>query len=177
MIAVKFLISYLTASSDKDIDEYSMSRRECFILKYNKTYELVGIISIFVGVIFLILAWTGIGKINTEGDIIAVAIVVLLPSILGILIVLCAHNIKIEVSNDKIKYCNLFNIGKEIFWDDIKEVECSSNLLEIKFKPDKRNIKVHRNMPGYAVLEMRMEKKLNKSINEKTLNKIYKQNL
>lgn len=174
-LVVVMLMGYLTKLSYKDnlnISASKMMKRESFVLKYSKYYGTFGIISFIVAGIFGMLACTDIAPIKTTGDIIAFAFLEGLFIILGIMIMVTILNIKIEVSNSKIKYWNMLNISKEILWDDIKKVECSKNHREIKLITNKKSITVHTWMMGFMAFEMRMMKKLDKAIYEEALKKV-----
>lgn len=174
-LVVVMLMGYLTKLSYKDnlsISNSKAMRNEKFILRYNKFYRVFGNISFIAAGIFGVLPLTGVEDLKDNGDIIAYVFLIGLFAILGILIMFTILNVKIEVSDNKIKYWNIFNKSKEILWDDIKKVECSKNHHELKLITNKKSITVHAQMIGFISFRMRMMKKLDKAIYEEALKKV-----
>ena len=171
-VIVTMLMRYLTLSTSRNADERKMMKSEHFIMKYNKTYGIVGILGIFTSCIFAILSYTGIMKRNTKSDLICHICIVLFFLLPSIFVVVCANNIKIDVSEAKIKSWNLFNKTKEISWDEIKKVECINNGRELKLITDKKSVRVHIHMTGFSAFERRMTKKLDRSIYLEAITKL-----
>ena len=164
VVIVTILMRYLTLSSSKNADEYKMGKAERFVLKYNKAYGIVGVICFLAAGIYAMLEFSGMMVSASGTGIISSICTIAICLIFGITIILSVNNIKIEVSEDKIKHWNFFKMTKEISWDDIKKVECVNNYRELKLITDKNSIRVHTQMVGFSAFDTRMRKKIDRSI-------------
>ena len=163
-LAATFLMRYLYSSSSGNDVQYKIGKTKRFVLRYNKVAEAIGIICLALVGVFVILAWLGIGKIDTRGNLIAFICLVLGFTVAGIALVLIYRNIKIEVTEERIKYWNLFGRTKEILWNEIKRVECVNNGKTLKLITDKKSISVDIQMVGIIAFEKCMMTKLDRSI-------------
>ena len=163
-LAATFLMRYLYSSSSRNDVQYKIGKTKRFVLRYNKVVEAIGVAGLVMAEVIGILTWVGIGKIDTRGDLIAFICLVSGSTLIGITFVLIYRNIKIEVTEEKIKYCNLFGKTKEISWSEIKKVECVNNGKTFKLITDKKSISVDIQMEGIIAFEKCMMTKLDRSI-------------
>lgn len=172
-LGASLLLRYLMISNIKQSTiTNKMMKNGHLVLKYNKIYGHVGMVFLIMSGMIGILPLTGIAKIKDIGDIVALIFCIAFPAIDGILLMILVNNVKIEVSDDKIKYYGILKMPKEIFWDQIKRVECSKSGHELKLLADKKSITVSTHMIDYLAFEVRMRRKLDKSICEEALKKV-----
>ena len=163
-LVLTYLMSYLTASSTGKPVKYKIGKIKYYVLRYNKIIETIGIASLVLVGIIVTITWIGIAEIDTRGNLIAFICLVLGFTLMGITFVLIYRNIKVEVSEEKIKYWNLFGRTKEISWNEITTVKCVGNGKTIKLITDKNSISVDTQMEGFLTFNMLMTKKLDRSI-------------
>lgn len=132
------------------------------ILKMNKVYGVVGILSLFASLSVIVL-----GLINNSllsKDAIYILVIFALFFLLGLLLVMYTRNIMVEVTSEKIFYTGLSGKNKEIQWNQLKSISFNPSSKEIILKSNQVSIKLHIHLKGIGSLIKIIEQNVDLSI-------------
>lgn len=168
---MRFFIKLLMKILDKGINqEITPTFDGKIILKMNKLYEVIGILSLIVSIFVIILGFIS-GSIFSS-DFIYVLTFFLLLSLPGILLILYSQNIMIEVNSEKILYIGITKKIKEIKWDELKTISFNSSSKEIILKSNNITIRLNLHLKGFGSLIKIIKENVDVSIYKKAFEKI-----
>lgn len=166
-----FLIRLLMRILDNGVSqEVNSSEGGKIILKMNKLYGIIGILSLIISVIFIIASFFS-GAFFGDDAIYAFAIISFF-FLCGLLLVLYSRNIMAEVTSDRIVYVGLTGKRKEIIWDQLKNMSFNTSSKEIILKSETAKIKLHIHLKGIGSLIKIIKQNVDVSIYAQTLQKL-----
>ncbi len=145
-IAVSTALAFLTKSIAKSIDA---DERGMFKLRMNKLYGILGIISIVIGLLFLIFLLLT-SEPNDSGIWGGVILTILIFWGLGIPCLMYYRNHRVTFDDNSIVVTNVYGKVKEIKWSDISDVRFKTFAGLLVLTTTSEQIKVHQHLVGLS---------------------------
>lgn len=143
------IISFMSFLISRSLKPATIKDKGVIVLRKSKFFEILGYITIIVTIAFSIFIFTKV-HISTKyfGLIIVSILLIIFIIVMSLSLVIVYKKMKIEVSDEKIKYYGFFNKNNfEISWNEIVKVTYSKFGQELILYTD--NTKMRIQMHGY----------------------------
>lgn len=168
---MSFFIRRLMRLLDNGINqEAEQMENGKIVLKMNKFYGILGIISVVFSIILAIIAVLS-GAFGGE-DIVYVLLMLAFFLLIGLLLILYSRNTMVQATAEKIEYTGLTGKSKEMRWNEVNAVSYNPSSKEITLKSGNDKIKLHLHLKGIGSLINIIKQNIDISICEQALNKL-----
>ena len=141
-----------------------------FILKMNKVYGVMGILSCIMALFFIVIGVITGGLFGK--DSIYVLIIFALFFLIGLFLVLYSYNTKVEVNSEKLIYRGFTGKIKEIQWNQVENISFNVTSRELILKSNNIKVKLPIHLKGMGSLINIIKKKVKFSIYEQAFEKM-----
>lgn len=154
-IFMKYLYSKSKKKLKRNIDG-------TIILKLSKAIEIIGIVAIIVSIIIAVIAT--MGSVKTKEDLYCVLALIAFFIVLGVPLILIYRNYRVEVTNEKLIYSNMFGKIVEFSWYDLDKITFHQASQEFHLKSGNKKITVYLYVVGLQDFLQIVKEKVNESI-------------